>query len=192
MRSACPIRSRIRTHLCRPMQYAPSLYALARARAREESRPVHSTSPPALLRHGFIFNRATHHGTRLRQLCCITPGASPSCPPPPPSPLSLSLALSLFLFLFFSRHIDACPPPSCSSFFRSSCSSLPSSAAVRFFLFLSSRFAATLVFIAPADGATRRPGAPCVSHIYAPRACLPPRKERACALHLLLLLLRSR
>lgn len=102
------------------------------ARARqEESRPVHSTSPPALLRHGFIFNRATHHGTRLSQLCCITPGASPF--------FSLSLSLSLHLSLRVPSPVDlsSCPAGS-FSFLRGG----------PFFLSLPSWLAATLVFIA--------------------------------------------
>lgn len=107
--------------------------------ARKKTRPVHSTppppppplSPPSFLlfllfcllpffTFRFIFNRATHHGTRL---CRVTLGASPSpfsffsssclslaCPPPVPflflflplrgGPFPLSSSSSFFLFLF--------------------------------------------------------------------------------------------
>jgi len=183
MRSACPTRSRIRTHFGRPMQ----LFRCTRSRSRARAR-ARRVAPfiPLLLLPSFatgLYLTAPHTmAPRLRQLCCITPGASPSCPLPP----FLSFALSLFLFLFFSRHSVPSPVvllllPLLLLFFLC----LPSRRSV---FFSSSLLGSRL----RSFSLHRRPGAPCVSHIYAPCACLPPRKKRTRALLLLLLLLRSR
>lgn len=102
------------SHFSRPMHLFSGYVS-----AREETRPVRSTPPPSppppsssalplssplfllpSFAFGFIFNRATHHGTRRSQLCRVTRGASPSLSfsclssaYPPPAP---------FLFLFLS------------------------------------------------------------------------------------------
>lgn len=104
---------------------APLLRVYVRSRREqrrrgESPRSFHFSCPPSC-RHGFIFNRATHHGTRRSPLCCITPGASPSpCLPPlarSPTPLaprssrpfssiaavSFSLPTALFPSTFSSR-----------------------------------------------------------------------------------------
>lgn len=150
------------SHFSRPMHLFSGYVS-----AREETRPVRSTPPPsppppsssALLlssplfllpsfAFGFIFNRATHHGTRRSQLCRVTRGASPSLSfsclssaYPPPAP---------FLFLFLSLRGGPFSP-------------------LFFLSFFSSPFAATLVFVAPTEnGATRRAVGTHYAHV--PRA----------------------
>lgn len=167
MRSACPTHSHV-TCTFQP-SHAP-LFGCTRT--REESRPVHSTSPPALLRHRFIFNRATHHGTDSANFAALLL-------------VHISVSSSFSFFLFLSRHVGVrmyvcvllrralLPLRAFLFLFLLSCrsvffSSLP--------LLLIRGY--TLVFIAPTDGATRHLGAPYVSRICAPSA-LVHSQERA-------------